>query len=155
MKTIEQSWNCQDVKDVLRKDNSYKNIAYDGSPDIDNYIPDFKNSVWFILKEDDNISGFIKLDYISNVMWNSHICVYEKYRGKGSEEWGIQVVQEMALRYGAKKFLAITPYTTAKKYAERMGFKYIMILTSSIIKNGKTLDQYMLEMNSGEERTCR
>jgi L-amino acid N-acyltransferase YncA len=48
---------------------------------------------------------------------------------------------------GTKKFLAITPYEAAKKYAERVGFNYVATLINSIKKNGQLLDQFLLEMN--------
>jgi hypothetical protein len=43
------------------------------------------------------------------------------------------------------KFMALTPYENAKKYAEKLGFVTKTILTNSIKKNGVLLNQYVLE----------
>ena len=55
----------------------------------------------------------------------------------------------MKKNYAATKFLTFTPYLAAKKYAERVGFKCVTTLTNSILKGGRLLDQYVLEL--GEE----
>jgi RimJ/RimL family protein N-acetyltransferase len=41
-------------------------------------------------------------------------------------------------------FLVMTPYESARRYAERMGFKLLGILPASMKKNGKLMDQYIL-----------
>ena len=125
----------------------YEEIAYDGSPEFKDFIP---KGVWFTLYEDEAVAGFINLEPLNNVTWNCHVMLYATFRGNHSEQWGIQVAQVARERLGVKKFLAFTPYVTAKKYAERMGFKNIGILTASIQKNGILMDQYMLELGEAK-----
>ncbi len=130
------------IKRILNIDNMYENIKYDDSPSLEEFTP---NGVWFILMDGSDVAGLITLEYINYVLWVPHIFIFKQYRGNGSEEWGIQTAKYMRNKYGAEKFLALTPYKSAKKYAEKMGFKYITTLTKSIKKKGKLLDQYLLE----------
>lgn len=146
MKTIEQTINETEIKAVMCLENMYYKIAYDGSPELNEFDPDLMNNVWFVLREDDERAGMIKMGMLNNIMWDCHIFLFEKHRGNGSEEWGKLVATYMRERYGVKKFLAFTPYISAKHYAERVGFKYLTEITQSIQKNGKILDQYVLEM---------
>lgn len=120
-------------------------MSYDGSPEINLFNVDTINKVWMILRENNNIAGMIQLERMNNIMWNCHVFLFEVYRRNKSEEWAIQAAQYMKERYGARKFLAITPYEAAKKYAERAGFKYVNTITDSIVKNGKLMNQYMME----------
>lgn len=124
----------------------YNDITYDGSPEFKDYTP---TGVWLSLFEDDVIAGFINLTPLNNVTWIAHVMLYETFRGNGSEEWGKQAAKYMRQKTDAKKFLAITPYITAKKYAEKIGFEYLTTLKNSILKDGVLMDQYMLEL--GEE----
>ena len=135
------------IKCMLTIDNTYEGLVYDGSPPLEEYIPDVQNSVWFILLKDGCTSGLVKLDYLNFILWVPHIFIYKEYRGQDSEIWGKMVAQEMREKYGAKKFLALTPYKSAKEFAERVGFSYVTTLHNSIKKDGKLLDQYMLEMS--------
>ncbi len=144
---IIQTTSVQVIKAILSIDNMYESVSYDGSPSLAEYEPDVKNSVWFILTYDGNTAGLIIVENLNNVLWMPHIYILEKYRGSGSEEWGKQAAQYMRDKYDAKKFLVLTPYKAAKRYAERSGFEYVATLTNSIQKNGKLLDQYMLESN--------
>lgn len=125
----------------------YTEIAYDGSPEFSQYVP---KGVWFVLFENNDIAGLINLEQMNNVMWNCHIMIYASHRGNGSEEWAKLVAQWAREHLEAEKFLAITPYEAAKKYAERAGFTNVGILSSSIRKNGKLLNQYVLEL--GEQQ---
>lgn len=143
MKTIELSLDIDDIKNSLEIDDSYNKTAYDNSAPLFDLV---LNGIWFILYQDNEKAGIINLKEISNVMWMSHIIIYEKYRKKGSEQWGIAVALYMNEKLGAKKILAITPYENAKKYAERMGMKQIGMLNKSIQKDGELLNQYILEM---------
>ena len=139
MRAIELS-NASDIIEHLQ--DFYQEIAFDDSPVIEKYTP---TGVWFSLYKEDCFAGFINLKPLNNVMWEAHIMVYEKFRGTGSEEWGILAAQYAGEHLGAKKILAITPYIPAKKYAEKVGFIYSTILKRSIKKNGQLLDQYLLE----------
>jgi len=135
---------CQDIpyiKALLHK--VYDEVAYDNSPSLDDFEP---QGVWFILTDGNQIAGLINLMPLNNMTWMPHIIIHEEYRGKNSYEWGNQVVEIMKKLYKAEKFLAFTPYKTAKKYAEKMGFKQIAVLPNSIKKNGAVLDQYILEL---------
>lgn len=124
----------------------YESIVYDNSPEFKEYVP---TGIWFTLYENECVAGFINLEPLNNVMWTSHVMIYESFRGKGSEEWAVQAAWWMRENVGATKFLAITPHEAAKNYAERAGFTLIGVLSNSIKKNGKLLNQYMLEL--GEE----
>jgi hypothetical protein len=121
----------------------YNKISYDGSPEFKDYIP---RGVWMSLFEGGVFAGFINLESLNNIMWNAHIMIYKEFRGNNSEEWGKQVANYMRIQHKVKKFLAITPYKTAKRYAENMGFIYLTTLKKSILKNGELMDQYILEM---------
>lgn len=137
---------CRDeyfIKYVLSIDDSYNSIAYDG-PDLDHFIP---NGVWFLLLDGSDLAGIINFTAMNNVLWTAHVIIFKLYRGQGTEQWGQQAVEYMKKNLGAKQFLVMTPYKNAKKYAERVGFKYISVLKNSIQKNGELLDQYMLEMD--------
>lgn len=112
---------------------------FDDSPSIKEFVPE---GLWFILHEDEETAGFIHLNPLTNATWMCHVYIFELHRKKGSEEWGKQVAQFMK----GNKLLALTPYESAKKYAERIGFKYITTLTKSIKKNNVLLDQYLLEL---------
>lgn len=147
MYSIIQTSNKHLIKELLTIDNTYDSLVYDGSPSLMDYKVDTENSIWFILLAKGYTSGLIMLESLNYVLWIPHIFIFKKYRGSGSEEWGIKVAQEMRTKYGAKKFLALTPYVTAKKYAEKIGFKTIGVLEQSIQKNNELMDQYMLEMN--------
>jgi hypothetical protein len=147
----------------------YEDLCYDGSPKLENYIP---TGVWFTLCEQSlatgsfaspsegyevagvngsslqppSVAGFINAEPLNNVMWNCHVYIYEKFRGNNSEQWAVQVADYLREHTGATKFLAITPYESAKHYAERAGFKLVGVLSNSIRKNGKLLNQYLLEL---------
>lgn len=140
MKTVGIS-TAEDLKMFLP--DFYEDMAYDGSPKLKDYIP---TGVWFNLKEGSTIAGFINAEPLNNVMWNCHVYIYEKFRGNNSEQWAVQVADYLREHTGATKFLAITPYESAKHYAERAGFKLVGVLSSSIRKNGKLLNQYLLEI---------
>jgi RimJ/RimL family protein N-acetyltransferase len=142
MKTIEHIYNVDTIKAVIQP--YYDQVIYDGCPSYEDFCPCMDNCLWFILFQDDLIAGLIKLDSLNFVTWIPHIVIKEEFRGKGSEEWGIMVAQYMKDRLKNVNFLVMTPYVSAKKYAERMGFKYMGIMPNSIRKNGKTMDQYML-----------
>ncbi len=146
MHSIIQTSNKGLIKELLTIDNTYDSLVYDGSPSIENYNVDVINSIWFILLKDGYTSGVIKLDCLNYVLWVPHIFIYKEQRGHGSEEWGKLVAQEMRDKYGAKKFLALTPYYAAQVYAEKVGFRYIHTLEKSVKKNGILMNQYMLEM---------
>lgn len=140
MKTIRQSIPM-DLHIYLS--DFYDKIVYDGSPEFKDFIP---RGIWFSLFQDHCMAGFINLEPMNNVTWTVHVMIYETFRGNKSEKWGQMVAERMRKKYGVKKFLAFTPYISAKKYAERVGFKYVATLAKSIQKNGELLDQYMLEM---------
>lgn len=118
-------------------------LAYDDVPK--DYYPDVINKVWFILKQDSETAGIIMFEYLNFVLWVPHIFIFKKYRGGNSTKWAEKAVAYMENVLGAKKFLALTPYIAAKKYAEKVGFKLVTVLTKSIQKNGELLDQYVLE----------
>lgn len=132
------------IKTVLNINDTYSQIAYDNSPTLEHFKP---AGVWILLIDGDDIAGFVNFLPMNNIMWSPHICIFELYRGNGSEEWGKQAIEYMKEKYNAKKFLALTPYLIAKKYAERVGFDFLMRLKNSIKKNNQILDQYVLEMN--------
>lgn len=131
MKTIKLT---TDITDIL---------SNKGSPSL--ITPYIKDSIWFTLKQDSYTSGLIRLECLNSVLWVPHIFIYEEYRGNGSEEWGKQVVKYMEDKLEARKFLVLTPYEAAKRYAEKVGFKQVGVLTNSIKKDGKLLNQYMME----------
>ena len=143
IKSIMQNYNINSIKTILSLENMYSKTAFDDSPYLGDLFPE---GVWINLYEDGNIAGIVNLKQLNNVMWQPHIYILEAKRNKGSEEWGKQVAEYMSKKYDAKKFLAMTPYKNAKKYAQRIGFKQIAVLTKSIQKNGELLDQYVLEM---------
>lgn len=148
MYSVIQTTNKDLIKKLLSIDDTYDSLVYDGSPQLMDYNVDVTKCFWFILMKDRYTSGLIKLDYLNYVLWVPHIFIYEKYRGRGSEQWGKLVAEQMFTKYGAKKFLALTPYITAKKYAEKVGFKLIGTLEKSVQKNGELMDQYMLELDA-------
>lgn len=140
MKTIQ--WvDAGDAKQYVCA-KSYITLSYDGSGSYTNWKPD---GIWFILYQDGKQAGWINLVQNGNVMWQAHINIDEPYRKNNSEIWAIKVANFMSQELGARTILAITPYESAKKYAERAGFKYIATLKKSIRKNGELLDQFMLE----------
>jgi hypothetical protein len=138
MKTIKLS-TAHDLH--IHLSDFYDQIAFDNSPEFKEYIP---HGIWFSLYEKDCFAGFITLDPINNVTWIAHIMIYKQFRGNKSEQWGLQVIDYMKNNLRAEKFIALTPYITARKYAEKVGMKTTAILHKSIKKNGTLLDQYML-----------
>ena len=143
MRTILYTCDISSIRAVLGRDHIYDTMSYDGSPSLQEYVP---TGVWLILMQEEDICGAINLEPMNNVMWQAHIAIFPEFRGHGSEEWGKLAAQWMRTN-GASKILAITPYESAKRYAERMGMHNVCVLPHSIRKNGKLLDQYMLEMN--------
>lgn len=133
------------IRNLLSRDDIYDEVAYDNSPPLEDYVP---TGIWFLLAQNNHIAGLINVNSVSNVMWNCHVLLYREYRGKfkDSHQWAIMVANYMKKHFGATSFLAITPYEAAKKYAERAGFKYKTTLECSILKDGKLLDQYLLEL---------
>lgn len=125
----------------------YNLVTYDGCPGFEDFVPDVDNSIWFILEADNEVAGLIKLDSINYTTWMPHIMIDEKHRGNGSEQWGIAVVQYMKARLSFVAFLALTPYESAKRYAERVGFKSLGILPKSLKKDGILMDQHILVLN--------
>lgn len=132
------------IRAALSIDNSYEKISYDGSPPLRDF--DTGNKIWFLLTLDGWTAGIACMVPLNNVLWAPHIVIFKDYRGNGSEEWGKKIISFMKQNFGAKKFLAHTPYVTAKKYAELTGFKHVGTLSRSIMKNGELLDQYTLEL---------
>lgn len=120
----------------------YTSIVYDNSTPFEKYVPD---GVWYVLVDGNDVAGLINLQPVTNVLWNTHVIIYPAYRGNGSEEWGKLVAADMK-QHGATRFIALTPYENARKYAERVGFKYITTLLNSVKKDGKLLHQHMLEL---------
>jgi len=143
MKYIFQTADMSFIKRILAIDNNYELLAYDNSPCLANYVP---TGLWFILVDGTSIAGYVNLMCLNNVLWSPHIYIFKRHRGRGSEQWGRLIFNEMKQKYNAKKYLALTPYLPAKKYAEKIGFKYVTTLTQSIQKNGQLLDQYMLSL---------
>jgi len=141
MKTIRQSTLSELL---LHLEGFYDSISYDGSPEFEHYT---LKGVWITLLHNSDVAGFINLEPLNNVMWNCHVMIHPSFRKNGSEEWGILTAEFMREHCGAKKFLALTPYIAAKKYAEKIGFKHVHTLNESVQKNGILIDQYMLEMN--------
>src|SRR3990167_5972729 len=136
--------NSEDeIKSVIY--SFYNDLVYDDSPSLEDLVVD--NSVWLILLDDQEaVAGVITFEYINNVLWMPHVFIYEQYRGKNSDQWGKLAVEFMRKNFNAQKFLALTPYLSALRYAERVGFKCIATLSKSVKKNGVLLDQYVLEM---------
>ena len=143
MKSILPTVDVSLIKGILGRENIYDTLVYDGSPSLQEYTP---RGVWLFLLKGEAITGLINLEPLTNVLWQPHIFIFEQYRGNGSEEWGKKAAQFMRDEMGAKKFIALTPYKSAKKYAERVGFKYLTTIKNSILKNGKLMNQYMLEL---------
>lgn len=143
MKNIQLLTNNHIIKAILDTDNLYDQLVYDGSPNLIDYEP---SGVWMVLLEGTDTAGFIHFNPMNNVMWDCHIAIFERYRGQNSEEWGQLAATWMKENLGAHKFLAITPYLSAMRYAERVGFVYKALLKNSIMKNGQLLDQYLLEL---------
>ncbi len=141
-RTILPTCDINAIRAILGRDNIYDTMSYDDSPSLNEYAP---TGLWFVLFADKQIAGAINLEQLNNVMWQAHIAIYPEFRGHDSEEWGILAAQYIAER-GAKKILAITPYESAKRYAERVGFINVGVLSSSIRKNGKLLNQWLLEL---------
>lgn len=146
MRYIECTTDVRTIKDTIKDD--YNTVIFDGCPSFEDFEPDLENSLWFILKQDSYTSGLIKLESLNFTTWIPHIVIKQEYRGKGSEQWGLLVVKYMKERIKDINFLVMTPYESAKKYAERMGFKLIGILPNSVKKDGELMNQYIL---SGEQ----
>src|SRR3990167_1786816 len=125
MKTIIEIKDVSMIRELVTINNAYLEISYDGSPPVQDFQP---RGIWLVLLESEYTAGFINVECLNNVTWIPHICIYELYRGNNSEEWGVQAIKYMKDKYGATKFLAFTPYKVAKKYAEKLGFKYIHTL---------------------------
>lgn len=142
MKTIECTFNTSLIKRHLKDD--YDLVTYDGCPSYEDFIPDTENCIWFILKHNSDTAGLIKLDNLNLTTWIPHIVIKEKYRGNGSEQWGLMVASWMQERFTDVNFLVMTPYESAKNYALRMGFTLLGTMPNSIKKNGKLMDQYIL-----------
>lgn len=142
MKTIKRTANIQTIKALLADD--YENVIYDGCPSFEDFVPDTKNALWFILYQDNDTAGLIKLENLNLITWIPHIVIKKEFRGKGSEQWGLQTVEYMKRRIPDVNFLVMTPYEAAKNYALRMGFKELGILPNSIKKNGKLMNQFLL-----------
>lgn len=145
MKSIDRTNDVKTISKIIKDD--YDTVIFDGCPSFEDFKPDLENSLWFILKEDKEIAGLIKLENLNWTTWMPHIIIKKEYRGNGSEQWGLLVAAYMKEIFKDINFLVMTPYETAKKYAERMGFKLIGILPKSLKKNGILMDQYIL---SGE-----
>lgn len=152
MKTIKCTSDVHTIKSIIADD--YDLVIFDGCPSFEDFQPNTENSLWFILYHKNDASssadcgtqtaGLIKLENLNLTTWIPHIVIKKEYRGAGSEQWGLLVVQYMQERIADVNFLVMTPYESAKNYAERMGFNYLGILPKSIKKNGKLMDQYML-----------
>lgn len=136
MKSVCLSDNPEEVRDILLDKDVWASGVFGDIPD----------GLWFVLRQDEITAGIINLRSINSVLWVPHIYIHKKYRGKGSEKWGKLVASYMIKKMGAKKFLVLTPHETAKRYAERVGFKYVGELKLSVELDGELLNQYMLEM---------
>ena len=142
MKSILNTTCAQEIKSCLK--DYYELVIFDGCPSYEDFKPDLENALWFILKQGSKTAGLIKLENLNLTTWIPHIVIKQEYRGKGSEQWGLQVVEYMKKRIKDVNFLVMTPYEPAKRYAERMGFSLIGILPKSIKKEGELMDQYIL-----------
>lgn len=143
MKGVKHTCDVELIKGVLKRENIYDNLVYDGSPSLNDYVP---RGIWLLLLEHEAIAGMINLEPLNNVMWQCHVFIFEKYRHNNSEAWGKLAASYMADNAGAKKFIGLTPYMEARKWAEKVGFKCVARLDSSIKKDGKLLDQWVLEL---------
>jgi RimJ/RimL family protein N-acetyltransferase len=131
-----------EIKDILK--DYYESVTYDGCPAFEDFEPDTENSLWFVLEQEEEVAGIIKLENMNLTTWIPHIVIFEQFRGNGSEHWGKQVIQYMKERIKDVNFLVLTPYESARNYAERVGFKFIGVLPDSIKRNGKLMNQYVL-----------
>lgn len=148
MKSIERITDSEVISSILK--NDYDTVTFDGCSVFEDFIPDLENTLWFKLLYNEYTAGLIKLENLNWVTWMPHIIIKAEFRGAGSEQWGLLVAKYMKEIFKDIVFLVMTPYENAKRYAERMGFKNIGILPSSLKKNGILMDQYMLSLN-GEE----
>lgn len=147
-KSIERTTDPYLIKAMYRKEDMYNFIMDDGCPCIDEWKPNAKDPTiyWFVLRDkNQEIAGCCRADVINNVFFYCHVFIYEKYRGKGSEDWGKMCMEFLRKFKGAKKFLAVSPHIAAKKYAEKCGFKLMYKSEKSFLKNGNLIDQYFLE----------
>lgn len=147
MRTIECTSEVGTIKSLLKDD--YDQVIFDGCPNYEDFKPDLENSLWFLLKDGHEVAGLIKLENLNLTTFMPHIVIKKEYRGKGSEQWGKLVVNYMKERLKDVNFLVMTPYESAKNYALRMGFNYLGLMSNSVKKNGKLMDQYVLT-GSGE-----
>ena len=144
MYSIRETRDVFFIRELLSIDDVYASMVYDHSSPWEDYIPDMENSLWIVLYKGNEPAGIVRMQYMNCVLWMPHIAIFKQFRGEGLQ-WGHIVSERMRDAYGAKKLLAITPYEAARKYAERVGFKEIGVLKESARKNGKLLDQYILE----------
>lgn len=142
MMTIEFTSDVRTIKEVLK--DYYDLVIFDGCPSFEDFQPDTESALWFILKHNSETAGLIKLDNLNLTTWIPHIIIREKYRGNGSEKWGQLVMKYMQERLHDVQFLVMTPYESARRYAERMGFNLIGVMPKSIKKNGELMNQYIL-----------
>jgi RimJ/RimL family protein N-acetyltransferase len=142
MMSILCTTDVRTIKEIIKDD--YDMVIFDGCPSFEDFEPDVENSLWFILYQDSDTAGLIKLENLNLTTWIPHIVIKKEFRGEGSEHWGQLVVKYMKERIKDINFLVMTPYETAKKYAERMGFNLIGIMPKSVKKNGELMDQYIL-----------
>ncbi len=147
MKSVLPCNDIELIKNILGQDNIYESLAYDGSPPLAQFNP---QGIWVLLLEEEAIAGLINLEPINNIMWNSHVYIYPTFRGNSSEKWGQLTAQYMRKNIKNIKIVGFTPYIEAKKWAEKMGFKCIAVLNNSIKKNGKLLNQWLLELGENE-----
>lgn len=142
---IYRTTDKQQIKDCLK--GYYGLVTYDGCPEWSDFDPDTENSLWFVLMHESDVAGLIKLDSLNLVTFIPHVVIKAEYRGNGSEQWGKQVATYMADQLGDVNFLVMTPYESAKNYAERVGFTLLGTMPNSIKKDGKLMDQYILTGN--------
>lgn len=127
----------------------YDDIMDDDSISWEDYTPSVSaDHIWFIFFEDGEISGLCRFDLVTHHMYNCHIVILPKHRGKGSTEWPKMAIQFMRDQHEATCFITMSDLPPAIKYAKKVGFKYVHTFKNSIKRKGIMHDQVLSEISS-------
>lgn len=105
---------------------------------------------WYLaIIDNEEIVGLAIAQWLGNNLVTWHFGLRKKFRGKGTEKYGKEVIQVMKERFPDLQHITMVPgdKPLAKRYAERVGFKLEYTIPKCVCRNGKIYDKHIMRIN--------
>jgi len=139
------------VDAVLTHPAIYPHISDDYSPSIKEFTakPLLEAPMCYVLAYKDY--GIVLSTPINGTLFDTHITMLPEHRGKEAVEASDEFKKYLFNETTCEKIMAIIPdiFPNVMNFVERIGFELEGILTKSIKKNGKLIDQFVFGLEKG------